>query len=237
MVTTRSFAVLGTLLAAGLAVFGMLVIRAVKQGREFDRFLSVRGAAECEVKSTLAIWPLRFAVSAEELPELKTSMGSARAIVLGYLREHGMAENEINFGLPQINDRREESYQQNGGPPLPRYKAVVTLVVRSNQVDRVKEAIQQADQLLSKGISLTGRENNERPEFLFEGINEGKPNLIEEATANARLSAEKFAHDSHARVGAIRRATQGVLEIEDRDAASPEIKRLRVVTTVDFFLQ
>lgn len=61
--------------------------------------------------------------------------------------------------------------------------------------------------------------------------------MIREATGNARASAEKFAQDSKSKVGKIRTASQGVVEIEDRDAASPEWKRVRVVTTVDFFLE
>ena len=237
MITTRSFAVLGALLAFGLTVFGFLVIRAVKQGREFDRYLTVRGAAECEVKATLAIWPLRFGVAAEDLPTLRTSMESARSIVLTYLHARGLAEAEISFGLPEVSDRHDNDYQSKPEVKLPRYREAVTLVVRSKQVEVVKTAIQQADQLLSLGVSLTHNGYREGTEFLFDGLNEVKPGLIAEATANARISAEKFAHDSQARVGSIRHATQGMLEIEDRDAASPEIKRLRVVTTVEFFLQ
>jgi hypothetical protein len=104
-------------------------------------------------------------------------------------------------------------------------------------VDTVKQAIQHADSLLEKGITLVTNEYGDKTEFIFDGINAVKPDMIKEATANARVAAEKFAQDSKAKVGAIRRATQGVLEIEDRDVATPEIKVLRVVTTVDFFFE
>jgi hypothetical protein len=106
-------------------------------------------------------------------------------------------------------------------------------------VDTVKKVIQGADALLERGVSLGGDGGNgpgERIEFLFTGINDIKPDMIQEATANARAAAEKFAQDSKSKVGRIRKATQGAFEIEDRDAASPEKKILRVVTTVDFFL-
>jgi hypothetical protein len=102
-------------------------------------------------------------------------------------------------------------------------------------VDIVKKAIQGADALLGKGITLV--ESGDRIQFIFNAVNDVKPDMIKEATANARISAEKFAQDSKSKVGRIRKATQGVLEIEDRDAASPEKKVLRVVTTVDFFLE
>ena len=101
----------------------------------------------------------------------------------------------------------------------------------------VQAAIQKADTLLEQGVSLTDSDSGDRIQFLFTEINSIKPDMIREATANARQAAGKFAQDSSTRVGAIRRAVQGVLEIEDRDTASPERKLLRVVTTVDFFVE
>lgn len=235
MVTLRSFLVLGLSLIAGLAVFGAQIGRAVKKGREFDRYLSVKGLSEREVKATLVIWPIRFSVSADDLGPLKAAMERNRALVSSFLNTHGIDSQEIIQGLPVVSDREDERIQANR-PSLPRYRGTVTLVVRSSNVDLVKKAIQAADALLEQGVTLGGNDAGDRIEFLFNGVNAIKPDMIKEATANARAAAEKFAQDSQSRVGRIRKATQGVLEIEDRDAASPERKVLRVVTTVDFFL-
>jgi hypothetical protein len=235
MVTIRSFLVLGSSLIIGLAVFGAQVGRAVKKGREFDRFLTVRGLSEREVKSTLAIWPVRYSVTAEKLEDLKSALETNRQIVISFLQESGIQVKEIAQGLPTVNDREDERIQSNR-PRLPRYHAIATLVVRSSNVDVVKKAIQAADGLLERGVTLAGNDFNEKPQFIFDGINQIKPEMIKEATASARASAQQFALDSRSNVGKMRRATQGVLEIEDRDPASPEWKILRVVTTVDFFL-
>jgi hypothetical protein len=237
MISTRSFAVLGALLAVGLAIFGAQIGQAVKKGREFDRYLSVRGLSEREVKATLAIWPIRFAVYANDLPQLKQTIQSTKGVVQGFLNEQGITTDSISFGLPSVSDKEEERGREEEKNPLPRYKAITTLVVRSPKVDVIKQAIQHADGLLEKGITLVSNDYGDHTQFLFDGVNEVKPDMIKEATANARASAEKFAQDSKARVGSIRRATQGVLEIEDRDVATPEIKILRVVTTVDFFIE
>jgi hypothetical protein len=152
------------------------------------------------------------------------------------LRDNGIDPKEITQGLPVVSDREDERIQANR-PSLARYRGVVTLVVRSANVDVVKKAVQGADALLEKGVTLTGNESTDRIEFIFNAVNDIKPDMIKEATANARAAAEKFAQDSKSKVGRIRKATQGALEIEDRDAASPERKILRVVTTVDFFLE
>jgi hypothetical protein len=232
----RSFIVLGFSLILGLAIFGVQIGRAVKTGREFDRYLTVKGLSEREAKATLAIWPICFSVSADDLTTLESAMESNRALVMTYLKDNGIDAKEITQGLPEVTDREDERIQSNR-PALARYRGVVTLVVRSAHVDVVKKAIQEAGALLLKGVTLTEAERGARIEFIFDELNRVKPDMIREATANARTAAEKFAQDSHSRVGRIRKASQGVIEIEDRDAASPEWKTLRVVTTVDFFLQ
>ena len=108
MVNTRSFLVLGLSLIAGLTVFGMQIGRAVRKGREFDRCLTVRGLAEREVKSTLAIWPIRFSVSADDLGSLKTAMEKSRDLVAAFLMENGIESTEVNQGLPGVCDREDE---------------------------------------------------------------------------------------------------------------------------------
>lgn len=236
MITTRSFAVLGFFLVLAMGVFGYQVNRAVRKGREFDRYLTVRGLSEREVKANLAIWPIHFAVMAEDLSTLKSSMGQNRELVLGYLKQQGISTNEISIGIPRVTDRVDQKLQAETKLMM-RYKGTTSLVVRSPDVDRIKAAIQKADTLLEQGVSLTDSDSGDRIQFLFTEINSIKPDMIREATANARQAAGKFAQDSSTRVGAIRRAVQGVLEIEDRDTASPERKLLRVVTTVDFFVE
>jgi uncharacterized protein len=113
MITTRSFVALGLLLVLGLAIFGIEIGRAVKTGREFDRYLSVRGLSEREAKADLAIWPIRFSVSADDLGSLKFAMESNRALVLAYLKDSGIDAREITQGLPDITDREDERIQAN----------------------------------------------------------------------------------------------------------------------------
>jgi hypothetical protein len=238
MITIRSFVVLGLSLIVGLAIFGGQIGKAVKTGREFDRFLTVRGLSERDMKATLGIWPIRFFDYAEDLGALKTGMEKDRGLVIAFLKDNGIDAKEITQGLPELSDRVDERIRNNT-PTMARYVGTMTLVVRSTNVDLVKKALQAVDALLDKGVSLSGNEMSDRIQFIFDAdaVNALKPDMIKEATANARASAEKFAQDSNSHVGRIRRATQGTVEIEDRDVATPERKIIRVVTTVDFFLE
>ncbi len=236
MLPSRPFAILGAILALGLTIFGYQLGLAVKKGREFDRYFTVRGLSEKEVKATLVIWPMKYSTRADSLMDLKQSMERAQGIVLNYLKASGIADTEISFGLPEIRDTIS-SRKKDDVAILPRYLANITMVVRSRNVDVVKNAIQRSDTLIEKGVPLVHEEYGNTIDFLFDGINEMRPSMIKEATANARQAAEKFAEDSKAKVGSIRKATQGIIEINNRDIASPELKVLRLITTVDFFIE
>ena len=91
--------------------------------------------------------------------------------------------------------------------------------------------------LLKQGIAISGGDYRFSTQYLFTKLNDIKPEMIEEATKNARASAEKFAADSDSKLGKIRTANQGQFSISDRDANTPYIKSVRVVTTVDYYLK
>lgn len=236
MISIRAFAVLGLLLAGGLALFGYQVGQAVKLGRDFDRYFSVRGLSEREVKATLVIWPLQYVCTGETLGELRASMDQAKAVVTGFLLASGIEEEEISHGLPEITDTISRRNLQDV-VVLPRYNAEVNLVVRSRDIDTVLAVIRKSEALIELGVPLIHSEYENRIEFIYDQLATIKPGMIEEATANARQAAEKFAEDSHSKVGAIRKASQGVVDIQDRDIANPEIKKIRVVTTIEFFIE
>ena len=84
-------------------------------------------------------------------------------------------------------------------------------------------------QLISEGVQLSGR--NE-PVYVFDKLNDIKPAMIQEATKNARIAASQFAMDSDVALGKLRTANQGWFQVEDRDAATPERKVIRVVVEV-----
>lgn len=116
--------------------------------------------------------------------------------------------------------------------------AVTTvLTVVTDKVDLVRSLMQRQGDLLKQGVAVTGGDYQYRTQFLYTGLNTIKPGMIEEATANARTAAEKFAHDSKSKLGKIRSATQGQFSIEDRDENTPYIKSVRVVTTVEYYLK
>jgi hypothetical protein len=231
--------ILGVCVAVGLSLAGFFIARGVESAKRFERYVTVKGLSEREVPADLAIWPIRFNVAANDLKALQEQITNSRNIVRQYLTTAGFQDEEISVSPSQIADAEMSTRpdSEDKKPPAFRYSATVTTLLRSSRVDEVRKAMETSDRLVQSGIALAGGEYSSRAEFLFTGINAIKPGMIEEATMNARKAAEQFAKDSRSKVGTIRRATQGGIEVNDRDSSSPHRKIVRIVTTVDYFLE
>lgn len=224
-------ALLGGLIALGLAIAGYFVADAAQAIRGSERSVEVKGLAEREVPADLVLWSLSYSVAADELSALHERLAADTAAVRAFLRERDFEDAEISRGEPNITDRQAGYGEQRGQ----RYQAQAVVLVRTDKVDAVKAAQQETQQLVASGVTLS--RNYEYPtEYLFTRLNDIKPEMIAEATRGAREAAQQFAQDSGSTVGAIRSARQGYFSIEDRDRLSPHIKRVRVVTTVEYYL-
>jgi hypothetical protein len=147
----------------------------------------------------------------------------------------GLTEAEITISAPKIIDMNAERYQSQ--PSTYRYNITSVLTVTSDKVELVRQIISGQSDLLQKGVAISGGEYEYVPQYTFTKLNDVKPKMIEEATQNARASAEKFAKDSDSKLGKIKSANQGQFSISDRDANTPHIKTIRVVSTIDYLLR
>lgn len=224
---------LGGTLALGLVWGGSYLKDAVQLWKQADRVVSVKGLAEREVEADLVLWPLSFAVTADSLADLYQAIDEDKNKVIHFLTQAGFSEDELSFAAPVVEDQWANQYGEQRPPQ--RYKADAVLLVRSQQVAKVKETQPESAQLVSQGVLLTQRYEH-KIQYIFTSLNEIKPQMIAEATANARQAAQQFAEDADASVGAIRSAQQGYFSVEDLDSYTPDIKQIRVVTSVEYLL-
>ncbi|MEZ5198227.1 MAG: SIMPL domain-containing protein [Bacteroidales bacterium] len=233
--TNTKVAILGLSIGLGILFAGFFVSNALYKSRIADRYVTVKGLAEKEVDADLAIWPITYKDAGNDLLALQKSIDEKRGIITEFLIGKGFKEEDINHSSPKITDAIAEGYygnQQNTGP---RYRIQKTVTLRSPNVELVKQTMEKSGELVIKGIALSDSWEN-RTEFLFTSLNEIKPEMIREATLNAREAAETFAGDSGSKIGKIKNATQGFFSISDRDANSPDKKVVRVVTTMEYYL-
>lgn len=226
----------GLFIMAGLVVLGMMIPRAVEKYRSYDRIVNVKGLCEREVKADKVIWPVVYKVMANDVQSIYDQTDAYNAQIISFLEAGGIKAGEITVAVPQISDKLANEYGDNNRAF--RYIAKNVITVCTSDVDAVLALMSKQSELLKKGIVTGGSNEWENPvEFRYEGLNEIKPSMIEEATVNAREAAEKFAKDSDSRLGKIKTASQGTFTIENRDSNTPYIKKVRVVTSVTYYLK
>lgn len=226
----------GLFIMIGLIVLGMMMPRAVDRFRSFDRTVNVKGLCEREVKADKVIWPVVYRVMANDVQTVYDQTDRNNAEIISFLKSGGINESEITVSVPEISDKYATEYGSNDRAF--RYIAKNVITVCTSDVDAVLALMASQSDLLKKGIVTGGSNQWENPvEFKYEGLNEIKPEMIEDATRNAREAAQKFAKDSDSRLGKIKTATQGTFTIENRDSNTPYIKKVRVVTSVTYYLK
>lgn len=224
------------IVAVGLLALGLSVrsgLRTFNWGSQ--RTVEVRGLATREVKADKVTWPIVFKATGDELPAVYASVTATNATIVKFLKDNGISDSEISVSAPQVNDLRADRYNTQPVPYNYSVQSVVT--VSSGQVDKVRGLIDRQGELLSRGIAILASDYANQTVYEYTGLNSIKPEMIAEATQNAREAAKKFADDSQSELGKIKSARQGQFTIEDRDNYTPYIKEVRVVTSLTYFLE
>lgn len=221
------------IIALGLVLCGYFIGWGVRSVKMLDRTVSVRGLSEIERKADKAIWPIVFQEMGDNMYSLNAAADRKSKMIEEFLLQNGIKKEEIEISSPKIEDTRSNMYSTYPGY---RYKFTQVVTVSTSDVDLVLDLMKRQSELLNQGIAI--QQNWEyRTQFDFTGLDGVKPQMIEEATKNARITAEKFAQDSRSELGKIKRASQGQITIADRDENTPYIKIIRVVTSVEYMLE
>lgn len=227
--------ILGLFVFLGLAVLGYLLADAAIRYKEYERTVTVKGLAEQEYPADIVIWPVQFTIANNDLAELYDAIEKSTNKIRKYLQANGIAASEITLSSPAITDKSAQSYSSAQQAEF-RYSAIQVVTVYSRNIKQVRRVMAGLPQLGKQGIAFTGGNYETRPEYIFASLNDIKPAMIEQATTKAREVATKFANDSRSKLGKIKRASQGQFSITGRDKNNPHIKRIRVVSTVEYYL-
>ena len=224
---------LGICIMIGLMVLGNCVGNGMKRFADKDRYVTVKGLAEREVMANKVVWPLPFNFVGNNLEELYNEVEKSKSTILTFLQKNGITTDEIVLSAPKVTDREAQSYTPDNLKYRYQVESVITII--SMQVEKVMQLMNSQADLMKQGVAI-GEDYRYQTQFDFTLLNELKPEMIEEATRNARAVAQKFADDSKSELGGIRQASQGQFSITS-DQNTPQLKKIRVVTTVDYFLK
>lgn len=231
----NSTIITGLLVALGLLALGLCIRSGIKSYGARDRVVSVRGLCEKEVEANKVTWPIVTQDMGNDLVTLYDRTQAVNAKILQFLKSNGVADSEISVNSPSVSDNVANSYDPSRIQS--RYSLTNVIVVTSSDVPKIRALIERQTELLKEGVAIIAQTYQYPTTYEYTDLNKIKPEMIAEATQNAREAANKFGEDSGSRLGNIKSATQGQFSINDRDQFTPYIKTIRVVTYVDYFLQ
>lgn len=238
--TSQNNLLFALLIAAGVALGGWFIGDGFVEARSGDRYVTVKGVSERDVMADMALWPIRFVAAGNNLDAVQRKIRQDQNSIQSFLEAHGIASEAIELQNLEVTDRTAQSYQS--GPYENRFILEQTLMVRSEDVEKINEASQDIGDLVEAGVIINSQYSGGGPTYLFNRLTELKPEMIAEATQNARGSAEQFARDSGSELNGIRSANQGVFVILARDKApmlqeEKQIRKtVRVVSTIEYYL-
>lgn len=224
----------GIFICAGLIVLGIFIRYGLTHISDSHRTVTVRGLCEKEVKANKVTWPIVSKEVGNYLPSIFANIENSNALILKFLKDNGIEDSEISINPPAVIDLQADRYSYNQNPY--RYNVTNVMVVTSSKVEKVNQLIKKQAELLKEGIAVVAGDYQYQTIYEYTDLNLIKPEMIAEATQNAREAADKFAEDSGSKVGKIKTATQGQFSIEDRDQYTPFIKKIRVVSSIIYYL-
>jgi uncharacterized protein len=228
-----TFIVAALLLAVGVSLGGSFVGEGLSNWNSGRRIIAVKGLSEREVPASVATWSISYRTTGNDLGAINRKLSESTKTVLAFLKTAGFEEKDMAVQPPALHDASMEPREKDVPLPPERFRAEQSVLLRTAKVDLIKPALASASALMMNGVLLSG---GCQPNYIYNQLNEIKPTMIQEATKNARIAAEQFSRDSQTSLGKLRGASQGWFQVEDRDAATPERKMVRVVVDVDYEL-
>lgn len=225
------------IVALGIVLLGIFLKAGMDNFTEKDRKVTVKGLAEKEVKADKVTWPIITKEIGNDLPELYDRIAAKQKTIRQFLLSNGIQPGEISTGAPKVIDMNAEQYSGNDKPY--RYNVTVVVTVTSTHVDHVRQIIARQGELLKQGVAVVAGDYDvaNNVSYQLTSFKKMKPQMMTEAIENAEQTAQQFARNSHSKLNKIVSADQGQFSIDDRDANTPYIKRVRVVTTVTYSLK
>ncbi len=222
------------IIAVGMLLLGLCIKGGIDNFTNHDRKVTVKGLAEREVKADKVTWPILTKEIGDDLPSLYTRINATNAKVKKFLTQHGVKDNEITVNAPVVIDLNAEQYlsQRNY-----RYNITSTITVVSKNVDLIRSIMARQGELLQQGVAVVDGGYERQVIYEYVSFKEMKPKMMTEAIENAQQTARQFAENSKSTLGKIVSADQGQFSIEERDASTPYIKKVRVVSTVTYALE
>ncbi len=233
----RAQLISGIAIALGITLAGLFMSKTMYNAKVAINVAEAKGLAERRVTADRANWTILYSVNGKtksEIPQLYKQAERNQSIILALLKETGITDEEIEVG---VIDYRSRDFRDENQKLVDQIHSLVgTISIETGKVTLVNTVRSKVNKLIAQGIEI----ENGAPSYIFTKLNEIKPEMLREATKNARIAANEFAENAGVKVGGIRSARQGNFYIRDVGSDYGDTdkieKDVRVVTTISFYL-
>ena len=233
----QNILIASTILSIGIASLGMFIKSGIVHFKDSERVVTVKGLAERSVEANNVIWPISYKIVGNDLNSLYNEMEQKNKKIIDFLTKSGIQPADITTAIPNVLDYKADIYRNQNEIPF-RYNISSTITVTSSQIEVARATMANVTELMKAGIAISSEQyGTSNVSFNYTSLNEIKPDMIQQATENARSAAEKFALDSKRKLGKIKTATQGQFSITVTDRNAPHKKMVRIVTTIEYYLK
>ncbi len=187
-----------------ITLIGTYTVYNIKLARDT---VEVTGSAKEAVVADTARWIINLETKTGTNNQQSgfTRLESATEKITNYLETEGFTD----FETPAMNSYPNYSYPQNGSPIFTGYNVSRQIIVRSNDVESINT--------LANNIEpFTGFDYNvstQSLELTYSKLDELRVSLLSEAIKDATARAEAIASESGRKVGLLRNASSGVVQV------------------------
>ncbi|MEA1916202.1 MAG: SIMPL domain-containing protein [Campylobacterota bacterium] len=231
----KSSTIISLGLVLGLTLLGYLLGGSIIKYKELDRTVTVKGLAQKEVKADTVIWPIKYIVASNDIDIMYKKLEKDTKMLNKFLLDYGFSKNEITISAPKIIDKFTRDYGNQDKIKF-RYSGTQVMTLYTSSVDKARDAMREISNYGKKGVIFSSNNYSSNVEYIYTKLNDIKPQMIDNATQNARQVAKKFAVESSSKLGKIKNARQGQFSISQRDKNTPFIKKVRIVSTIEYYL-
>jgi len=225
------------LVALGLSIAGYFIGNTLFKANTSVNTAQVKGLSERVVKADKAGWVIGYTLTADgavDLAGLYKTSRSQQARIIKLLTDIGFEATEISTDAPTYTASEHRNHM--GVVSNVSHRLYGKVMVDTGKVDLVASSRKRISDLIAEGIAI----DNQAPTYRYTKLTDIKPEMVKDATENARTAAQEFAKNAGVSVGKIKSARQGSFVIrdfgEEYGNRNKINKSVRVVTTISFYL-
>ena len=191
----------------GLALLGS----AIKNRNKSDNTISVTGLGTKKFTSDLITWDGNFTRNSFELQSAYNELSADRKIISDYLISKGIKADEMVFSAVDIQkmyNYSNDSYG-NSNRTFAGYQLSQRVSIESTEVAKIENISRNITEIINRGIEFT----SSTPNYFYTKLSEVKQQMIADATKDAKQRAEKIAENAGAKLGNLKKANMGVIQI------------------------